>query len=272
MVAAGTVRLRSGESVSALGQSVHDHPRDAATRQARIRALRHGIDLGMTLIDTAPDAEQLVGDAIARHRDDVFLVARVPVARARELTGACSRTLRRLGTDRLDLYLLHGRGSVDLEATVHGLERLRAAGLIRHWGVADFSLPALTEVLLTTTDCAADEVRYDLAHRGVEWDLLNRCRERDVLVLASTPLELQPHRRLFEVAERHGATPNQISLAWLLSHEGLVAIAPAETREQAEEHRAAAEIRLDGHDHAVLDDGFPPPLGPRPLTHISLDG
>jgi diketogulonate reductase-like aldo/keto reductase len=269
MVVAGTVRLRSGESVSALGQGVHDLPPDAATRRARIRALHHGIDLGMTLIDTAPDTEQLVGDAIARHRDEVFLVGRLPVTRASEMAGACTRTLRRLGTDRLDLYLLHGRDSADLEATVDGFERLRAAGLIRYWGVADFSLPALAELFLITTECAAEEVRYDLAHRGVEWDLLDRCRERDVLVLAFTPLELQPHPRLFEVAERHGATPNQISLAWLLSHEGLAAIAPAETPEQAEEHRAAAEIRLDGHDHAMLDDAFPPPLGPRPLTLIS---
>ena len=267
MVVAGTVRLRSGESVPVLGQGVRDHPRDAATRRARIFALRHGIDLGMTLIDAAPDAEELVGDAIVRRRDDVFLVARLPVSRAGDLTGACSRTLRRLGTDRLDLYLLHGRGSADLETIVDSLERLRAAGVIRHWGVADFSLPSLTELLLTTASCAAEELRYDLAHRGVEWDLLDRCRERGVLVLASTSLELPPHPRLFEVAERHGATPSQISLAWLLSHEGLVAIAPAETREQADEYRAAAEIRLDGHDHAMLDDGFPPPLGPLPLTH-----
>ena len=268
MVAAGTVRLRSGEPVSVLGQGVRDHTRDAATRRARILALQHGIDLGMTLIDAAPDGEELVGDAIVRRRDDIFLVARLPVARAGDMAGSCMRTLRRLGTDRLDLYLLHGRGSVDLEATVDDFERLRAAGLIRHWGVADFSLPSFTELFLTDPDCAAEEVWYDLAHRGVEWDLLDRCRERDVLVLASTTLELRPHPRLSEVAERHGATPDQISLAWLLSHEGLVAIAPAETRERAEEHRAAAEIRLDGHDHAVLDDGFPPPLGPRPLTHL----
>jgi diketogulonate reductase-like aldo/keto reductase len=257
------------DSVPVLGQSVHDEPPDAATRRARIAALDHGIDLGLTLIDTAPDGEELVGDAIVRRRDDVFLVARVPVARADDLTGACSRTLRRLGTDRLDLYLLHGRGSVDLETVVDGLERLRAAGLTGHWGVADFSLPSLTELLLTSASCAADEIRYDLAHRGVEWDLLDQCRERGVLVLASASLELPPQPRLFEVAERHGATPTQISLAWLLSHENLAAIAPAETPEHAEAYRAATEIQLDGHDHAMLDDGFPPPLGPLPLTHLS---
>lgn len=266
MVTVGTVGLRSGEPIPVLGQGVRDHFRDAVARQAVIFALRHGIDLGMTLIDVASGAEELVGDAIVRRRDDVFLVARLPVARAGDPTGACSRTLRRLRTDRLDLYLLDGRGWADLEATADSLERLRAAGLIRHWGVADFSLPSLTEMLLSNAGCAAEKVRYDLAHRGAEWDLLDRCRERGVLVLACTSLELRPHPRLFEIAERHGATPNQIALAWLLSHEGMVAIAPAESRELAEEYRGAAEIRLDGHDYAMLDDGFPPPLGPRPLT------
>jgi diketogulonate reductase-like aldo/keto reductase len=268
MVAVGTVQLRSGESMPVLGQSVHDHSHDAAARQAAIDAVRRGIELGMTLIDVAPGAEELVGDAIVRCRDDAFVVARLPVARAGDLAGACSRTLRRLRTDRVDLYLLHGRGSVDLDETADGLERLRAAGLIRYWGVADFSLPSLTEMLLTNAGCTADEVRYDLAHRGAEWDLIDRCREREVLVLASTSLALRPHPRLFEIAERHGATPNQIELAWLLSHEGVVAIAPAESRELAEEYRGAAEIQLDGHDHAMLDDGFPPPLGPVPLARI----
>jgi diketogulonate reductase-like aldo/keto reductase len=132
--------------------------------------------------------------------------------------------------------------------------------------VADFPMTVLAELLLTvSSDCAAEEVVYDLAHRGIEWDLLDGCRERGVPVLAYCPLESRGHPRLDELALRHGVTPAQIALAWVLDHEQLVAIPPCESPAQVHEHRAALELRLDGHDHAMLDEAFPPPLGPQPL-------
>jgi diketogulonate reductase-like aldo/keto reductase len=225
----------------------------------------------MTLIDAAPDAEELAGEAIAWRRDDVFLVGKLAAheATADAMVAACAATLRRLGTDRLDLYLLHGRGDVSLVEAADGFASLREAGLIRHWGVSDFGMTALAELLMLTSGCAAVEVRYDLARRAAEWDLLDRCRQEAIPVLAYTTLEFRAHPRLHELAARHHATPAQLAIAWLLSHERLAAIAPAESRGQAEEHRAAAELPLDGHDHAVLDDAFPPPLGPQPLEPIT---
>jgi diketogulonate reductase-like aldo/keto reductase len=224
----------------------------------------------MTVIDVAPGAEALVGAAITRRRDEVFLIARL---RQRDATragmaAACAASLRRLGAETLDLYLLHGRGPAPLAESVEAFEELRAAGTIRHWGVADFGLPALAELLTLGAHCAADEVRYDLAHRQAEWDMLDVCRERGVMLLAAAAPEPPAHPRLHEIATRHAVTPSQLALAWLLSHEALVTIAPSETPEQVERNRAAAELRLDGHDHALLNDAFPPPLGPQPLERL----
>jgi diketogulonate reductase-like aldo/keto reductase len=262
-----TVRLPTGEPIPVLGQGTHGDTPDSAHRRREIAALRAGLDLGLTLIDAVAGAEPLVGEAIVRRRDDVFLVARLPAHQAtrRGMVAACAASARRLGTEMLDLYLLQGRGPIPLEETIQGFEALREAGMIRHWGVAGFSLPALAELYIVTANCAAAEVRYDLERRAAEWDLLDRCRERGLPVLASTPMELRGHPRLAELAARHEATPSQVALAWLLSHEGLVAITPSEHPEQVAEHRAAVELQLDGHDHAMLDEAFPPPLGPQPL-------
>jgi diketogulonate reductase-like aldo/keto reductase len=268
--ALGTTPLPTGEPIPVLGQAAR-RALDAASRREEIAGLRHGIDLGMTLIDAAPDAEQLAAEAIVWRRDDVFLVAKLAPreATADAMAAACAATLRRLGTDRLDLYLLHGRGDVSLVEAADGFAALREAGLIRHWGVADFGMTALAELLTLTSGCAAVEVRYDLARRAAEWDLLDRCRQQAITVLAYTSLEFRGSLRLHDLAARHRATPAQVALAWLLSHEGLAAVVPAESPEQAEEHRAAAELPLDGHDYAMLDDAFPPPLGPQPLEPIA---
>jgi diketogulonate reductase-like aldo/keto reductase len=262
-------RLADGERIPVLAQGTQGYG-DSERRRRAIAALRAGIDLGMTAIDAAPDAEALVGAAIARRRDEVFLIARLAPRDATRagMAMACAASLRRLGAETLDLYLLHGRGRVPLDESVQGFEALRTAGTIRHWGVADFGLPGLAELLTLGARCAADEVRYDLAHRQAEWDLRDACRERGVALLAATVAEPPAHPRLYELARRHAVTPSQIALAWLLSHEDLVAIAPSETPEQVERNRAAAELRLDGHDHALLNDAFPPPLGPQPLERL----
>jgi diketogulonate reductase-like aldo/keto reductase len=262
-----TTRLPAGERIPVLGQAPRGRPADSAHRRGQLTALRTGIELGMKLIATAADTEELVGEAIVRRRDDVFLVARLaPWQATRDgMAAACTTSLRRLDTETIDLYLLHGRGRIPLEETVEGFETLRQTGLIRHWGVADFHLTALAELFTVTNGCAAEELVYDVAHRGIEWDLLDGCRERGLPVLAYCPLESRGHRRLDELAARHGVTPAQLALAWLLDHEHLVAVPPCETAAQVEEHRAAVELRLDGHDHALLDEAFPPPLGPQPL-------
>jgi diketogulonate reductase-like aldo/keto reductase len=265
-----TVALPAGERVPVLGQAPR-RPADSAHHRAQVAALRTGIDLGMKLIATAPDTEELVAEAIVRRRDDVFLVARLAPweATGDAMAEACRASLRRLDTERIDLHLLHGRGRIPLAEAVEGFETLRQAGLIRHWGVADFPLTALAELFTVTSRCAAEEVVYDLAHRGIEWDLLDGCRERGLPVLAHCPLESRGHPRLLELAARHGVTPAQLALAWVLDHEHLVAIPPCETPAQVEEHRAALGLRLDGHDHALLDDAFPPPRGPQPLERRS---
>jgi diketogulonate reductase-like aldo/keto reductase len=254
-------------SLPQLGLTARPSLRDSAEWRESRAALGEAIDAGLTLFSTAPDTETLVGEAIVRRRDDVLLIARVAPweATVDGIAQACQASLRRLATDRIDLYLLHGRGDVSLEESVEGLETLREADLIRAWGVAEFNRVALTELSLYSDRCAADEVLYDLAHRAVEWDVLDGCRERGMALLAYCPLESRGHPRMAELAARHGVTPAQLALAWVLSHEGLVALPPCQTRADVELYRSAREIELDGHDHAWLDDDFPPPLGPQPL-------
>jgi diketogulonate reductase-like aldo/keto reductase len=258
---------RMSVSLPQLGLTARPSPRDSAEWRESRAALGEAIDAGMTLFSTAPDTEELVGEAIVRRRDDVLLIARVAPweATVDGMAEACADSLRRLATDRIDLSLLHGRGDVSLEESIEGFETLREAGLIREWGVADFNLVALTELSLYSDRCAADEVVYDLGHRAAEWDVLDGCRERGIAPLAYCPLESRGHPRLGELAARHGVTPAQLALAWMLSHEGVVALPPCETRAEVELYRSAREIELDGHDHAWLDDAFPPPLGPQPL-------
>jgi diketogulonate reductase-like aldo/keto reductase len=170
-------------------------------------AVRAGIDLGLTVIATDLDSEELVGEAIVRRREEVFLVARVPAAEATVdgMAAACAASLRRLGVDAIDLYLVRGRGRIPLQETVEGFGALEEAGLIRNWGMADFALPALAELFTVTSGCAADEVVFDLSHRGIEWDLLDGCHDRGVAVLAACSLDVRGDQRLHALAERHGA-------------------------------------------------------------------
>jgi diketogulonate reductase-like aldo/keto reductase len=253
---------------------------DARRKEEEIAALRLGFDLGMTLIDTAEmyadgGAEALVGDAMAGRRDELFLISKVLPENATRLgaVAACERSLQRLRTNRLDLYLLHWRGNVPLEETLDAFVRLVSAGKIRYWGVSNFDVVDMIELwgLTGGTDVAANEVLYNLTRRGIEYDLMPWCRKRRIPIIAYSPIEqgrLLGHRELKRVAARHTATPAQVALAWLLRQDGVVAIPKAASVSHVRENNAALELRLTKEDRAALDRAFPPPTEATPLAML----
>jgi len=275
-----SITLPSGETVPALGQGTWCMGDDRSNRPEEIRALRVGLDLGMTLVDTAEmygdgASEELVGEAIAGRRDEVFLVSKVlPGNASRAGTfAACERSLRRLRTDRIDLYLLHWRGGVPLAETLAGLEALAREGKIRYWGVSNFDLSDMEELsrLPGGGRAATNQVLFNLSRRGIEFDLLPWCRKRGVPVMAYSPVEqgrILGHRALEAVAARHGATPAQVALAWLLRQDGIIAIPKAAQAEHVRENAAALDLALSGAGLAELDRAFPPPARKRPLEML----
>jgi diketogulonate reductase-like aldo/keto reductase len=275
-----TTKLPSGEAVPVLGQGTWGMGERPRRRADEIAALRTGLDLGMTLIDTAEmygegAAEQLVGEAIAGRRDDVFLVSKVLPENA-TLNGtiaACECSLRRLGTDRLDLYLLHWRGQVPLSETLEAFARLSRAGKIRYWGVSNFDVSDLEELTrIPGGDAVAtDQVLYNLTRRGIEYDLLPWCVEHQVPIMAYSPIEqgrLLGHAAIKRIASRHGVTAAQVALAWVLRQASVIAIPKASTEAHVRENRAALDLPLADEELAELDRAFPPPAGPRPLEMI----
>jgi diketogulonate reductase-like aldo/keto reductase len=252
----------------------------ADRRAQEIAALRLGIDLGMTLIDTAEmyasgGAEEVVRAAIAGRRDEVFLVSKVlPSNASRAATvRACEASLRRLGTDRIDLYLLHWRGGVPLGETVDAFETLKASGKIGAWGVSNFDVGDMRELpaLPAGGAVAANQVLYHLGQRGIEFDLLPWQRQHNMPLMAYCPIgegDLATDSRLKPVANRHGATPAQIALAWTLRGEGVIAIPKASQEKHVRDNRAAADIRLTAQDIAELDAAFPPPRRKQPLAMV----
>ena len=271
-----TVRLPSGEQIPALGQGTWGLAEDAGERDEELRALRLGLDLGLTLIDTAEmyadgAAEELVADAIAERRDEVFLVTKVlPANASRHGTiEACERSLKRLRTDRIDMYLLHWRGQLPLEGTVEALSELRQRGGIRHWGVSNFDALDLAELLTVAGDgVETDQVLYNLSHREAEAVVLPWCRDRAIPLMAYSPVdrgELVEDDVVVAIAEKHDATPAQVALAWVLRHDDVCAIPKAAIHEHVRENAGALELRLDGEDLKLLDDEFPAPREPAPL-------
>jgi diketogulonate reductase-like aldo/keto reductase len=275
-----TTTLPDGEPIPVLGQGTWHMAEDPGRRQDEINALRVGLDLGLTLIDTAEmyadgGAEELVGEAIAGRREEVFLVSKVLPEHAtkRGTVAACERSLRRLRTERLDLYLLHWREDVPLEATLEGFAALVRAGMIRNWGVSNFDISDMRELerLPGGTSVATDQVLYNLQRRGIEWDLLPWCRARRIPIMAYSPIgqgRMLKHPVLRKVASRHRATPAQVALAWLLRQELVCAIPKAGTPDHVRENRAALQVRLTEQDLTELDRAFPPPDGPRPLEML----
>jgi len=275
-----TIALPSGEAVPVLGQGTWGMAEGAHRRADEVAALRLGLDLGMTLIDTAEmyadgGAEKLVGEAIAGRRQEVFLVSKVLPSNAtrRGTTDACERSLRRLQTDHIDLYLLHWRGGTPLAETLEAFAALVRADKIRHWGVSNFDVADMKELagLPGGSAVATNQVLYNLTRRGIEFDLLPWCRQRSVPVMAYSPIEqgrMLGHHALRSVAERHDATPAQVALAWLLRQDGLMVIPKAGTLEHVRENSAAVDLRLTKKDLAELDSAFPPPTKKKPLEML----
>jgi diketogulonate reductase-like aldo/keto reductase len=270
-----TVTLPSGEKVPQLGQGTWHMGESSRRRGEEIAALQLGLDLGMTLIDTAElyaDAELVVAEAIKGRRDECFIVTKVlPENSTRVPTiAACERSLKRLNTDRIDLYLLHWRGRPRLEETLSAFQALVSAGSIRYWGVSNFDVSDMEELFaLPGGDaCAANQVLYNLRRRGIEAGVLPWCQARDVPIQAYSPIEqgrLLRDRVLTGVAIRHRATTAQIALAWVLRQPDMMVIPKAATLEHVRENRAALDIELTAQDFAELNRAFPPPAGPRPL-------
>ena len=274
------VTLPGGESVPALGMGTWMIGEDAATRAEEIASLQHGIDLGMALIDTAEmygegASEKLVGEAIRGRRERVFLVSKVYPHNAgrKAAQAACERSLRRLGIECLDLYLLHWRGSEPFAETIEAFETLKAQGKIRHWGVSNLDTEDLQEWVDTPGGAAVavDQVLYNLTRRGIEWDLLPWCQTRRIPVMAYSPIEqarLLRHSGLCELAGRLGMTPAQVALAWLLQRDAVVAIPKTSTRQHLEENFATLQFSLEADVVAELDRLFPPPRRATPLAML----
>lgn len=265
------VTLPGTVKVPALGQGTWYMGDSAATRKEEIAALQTGIDLGMTLIDTAEmygngRSEELVGEAIAGRRDKVFLVSKVLPSNAscKGTRQACERSLRRLNTDVIDLYLLHWQGSHPFEETVAGMTDLVQEGKIKHWGVSNMDVSEMEEIVAVRKGnaCAVNQILYNLSRRGVEYDLIPWCADRKIPVMAYSPIEqsrILRDRTLLSVAKRHNATAAQVALAWVLRTPNIIAIPKAGKVAHVKENSACLEIRFTPEDLAELDAAFRPP-------------
>jgi Aldo/keto reductases, related to diketogulonate reductase len=274
------VTFPSGRAVPALGLGTWHMGEDRRRHAEEVAALKLGLDLGMTLIDTAEmyasgGAEDVVRDAVAGRRDEVFIVSKVlPSNASRTGTArACEGSLRRMNIDRIDLYLLHWRGGVPLAETVEALEKLQAEGKIGGWGVSNFDVDDMDELagLRAGGDVQTNQVLYNLASRGIEFDLLPKQAAAGIPIMAYSPVgqgDLARDRRIAAIAARHGVTPAQVALAWTLRHDHVIAIPKAVAPDHVRQNRAAADLVLTNEDLAELDAAFPPPTRRRPLEMI----
>ena len=265
--------LASGERVPALGQGTWHMGEDRRRAADEAAAVRLGIELGMTLIDSAEmygngGAEEVVARAAEGLRDRLFIVSKVlPYNATREgVVAACEKSLKRLKTDRIDLYLLHWRGSIPLAETLAGFARLERDGKIRHHGVSNFAAADLEEwvALAGGERVTANQILYNLNRRGPEGEVIPWCRQRRIAIMPYSPLDqgrIAGHKALAEIAARHRATAAQVALAWLLRQEGMLVIPKATRLEHVRENRGAVELQLTAADLAALDRAFPPPKG-----------
>ncbi len=277
-----TTKLPSGEAVPVFGLGTWRMGESARTRKDEVAALMLGMELGVTLIDTAEMygsgvAEEIVAEAVAGRRDEMFIVSKVlPSNSSRSRTiAACERSLKRLRTDRIDLYLLHWRDSTPLEETVDAFIELVEAGKIRHWGVSNFDLDDMVDLLALSRGrgeaCASNQVLYNLTRRGIEFDLMPLCREHGMPIMAYSPIEqgrMLRNPELGKVAKAVGATPAQVALAWLLQQDGVIAIPKATNLAHLRENIAALDVKLDSAALAALDRAFAPPKKREPLAML----
>ncbi|MBE9375926.1 aldo/keto reductase [Saccharopolyspora sp. HNM0983] len=268
--------MPDGDGLPVLGQGTWGMGEDPGRRESEVGALQHGLDRGLALIDTAEmygrgGAEEVVGRAVAGRREEAFLVSKVLPSNAghRDVLRACERSLQRLGTEYLDLYLLHWRGATPLAETLEAFAELREQGKIRRFGVSNFDPDDMAELVEHDLgrQVVTDQVLYNLTRRGVEVDLLPWCAQRGVPVMAYSPIEqgrLLHDAALGAVAERHGVEPAQVALAWALRG-GVCAIPKASDPRHVDANLAALDVELDSRDVSELDAAFPAPDGPVPL-------
>ena len=267
-----TLQLLSGREIPLLGQGTWRMGENSRHQQAEIAALKLGIDLGMTLIDTAEmygegGAEKIVAEAISDCREDIYLVSKFYPYNAsyKDVIAACDRSLSRLKTDYLDLYLLHWRGSVPLSETLSGLQHLKQGGKILDYGVSNFDTDDLKEAesFAGGEEIVTNQVLYNLMRRGIEWDLLPWCKERNIPIMAYSPVEQQAFvndSKLSDLAAKHDATTTQIALSWLLHQDNVISIPKATNPQHVRENRAALDIKLTQEDLQELDRAFKPPI------------
>ncbi len=265
-----TVLLPDETPVAALGQGTWRMGEDARLRKQEIAALRTGIERGMTVIDTAEmygdgATETLPGEALIGLRDQVFLVSKAYPQNAGRgrLERACEASLRRMKTDYLDLYLLHWRGSVSLAETVEGMEALIAAGKIRRWGVSNLDQSDMEELFRAGGEaCATNQILYNVTERGAEFELMPQLAQRKIPTMAYSPVgqgRLPPSPALAAVAKRHGATPMQVALAWVLRDLDVIAVPKAGIEAHVRDNALAADLELTDQDLAAIEADFPPP-------------
>jgi diketogulonate reductase-like aldo/keto reductase len=273
-----TVKI-GARSVPALGQGTWLLGENRRAKAQETAAIQDGVARGLTLIDTAEmygdgDTESFIGEALAGLRDQVYLVSKVYPQNAGRgpIERACEASLRRLRTDRLDLYLLHWRGAVPLAETVEGMEALKAAGKIGDWGVSNFDTADMAQLAKAGGDgCVTNQILYNLARRGPEFDLLPDLQTRGISAMAYSPIEqgaLPDAPVIAQIAKRHSATVFQIALAWVLRQPGLIAIPKAASLAHVAENAGAADIVLTAEDLAAIDAALPPPSRKSPLEML----
>jgi diketogulonate reductase-like aldo/keto reductase len=271
MTQSNSVQLPGGPTLPALGLGTWHMGEKKADRAREVAALKAGIDLGLTVIDSAEmygngGAEEVVAEAIAGARDKVYLVSKVlPHNASRKGTiDACEQSLQRLKTDRIDLYLLHWRGSYPLADTVAAFERLESDGKIGAWGVSNFDVDDMAELKRTSNGdrCAANQVLYHLGSRGIEWQLLPDSQRAGMPIMAYCPLgqgELIGHPAIVRLADKHAVAPAAIAVAFLLAKPGVLAIPKSSHAERVRDFAKARDVKLDTADYALLDREFPVP-------------
>jgi diketogulonate reductase-like aldo/keto reductase len=271
------VTLKTGEKVPVLGLGTWRMGERKSERGAELKAIKLGLELGIRLVDTAEMygegvAEEIVGEAMGNLRDEIYLVSKVyPHNASRKGTvAACERSLKRLETDRLDLYLLHWRGSHPLAETVEAFEALKKAGKIRNWGVSNLDAGDLDELASVPngSNCVSDQVLYHLGSRGIEWQLLPKCQKSKIMVMAYSPLGQGPILRkpaLGRLASKHNCDAAAVALAWVLRHPGVVTIPKATQPDHVRANVKAVDVKLDAEDLGALDATFPPPKRGSPL-------
>jgi diketogulonate reductase-like aldo/keto reductase len=273
-----TLELTSGQAIPMLGMGTWQMGENARDRQSEITALRYGLDLGISLIDTAEmygegGAEEVIAEAIANRRSEVFLVSKVyPHNASRQGTiAACERSLTRLKTDYLDLYLLHWRGAAPLAETLEAFQTLQQSGKVRSYGVSNFDVADMEKAILLQggNGIVTNQVLYNLMRRGVEWNLLPWCRQRNMPIMAYSPIEqgrLLSNRTLKAIAQAREASAAQVAIAWLLHQDNVIVIPKSSRVDHVKENRAALDLKLGAEELNALNTAFPPPTKP-----VSLD-